>query len=219
MHSSRLCWNRILAAGRDGRTLVVLTSDHGESLGDHGEATHGVFAYEATLKVPLVFYQPRLLRPVVVDAPAQHVDILPTVLDALALPVPPGLSGRSLLPVIAGENRSDDSQPGDVLRGVVRHAESAVGAAPWHHSGRRQVHRPSDSRAVPILSADPREEHNLAASRPSRVEELRALVSQFRNAGGVAAAQPETAETRERLRSLGYLAATGNNLPSALHRS
>ena len=51
----------LLDAGRDGRTLVVLTSDHGESLGEHGELTHGLFAYEATLRVPLVLYAPRLL--------------------------------------------------------------------------------------------------------------------------------------------------------------
>ncbi len=78
----------ILSAGRDGRTLVVLTSDHGESLGEHGEATHGVFAYEAALKVPLIVYQPRLVPVAVIDAPAQHIDLLPTILDAVALESP-----------------------------------------------------------------------------------------------------------------------------------
>ena len=86
-------------------TLVVLTSDHGESLGEHGEATHGIFAYEATLKVPLILYYPPLLAPRIVDAAVSHVDILPTILEALGLPAPPGLRGRSLLPVATARER------------------------------------------------------------------------------------------------------------------
>src|SRR6185369_10927811 len=83
-------------------TLVVLTADHGESLGEHGERTHGLFAYEATLRVPLIVYQPALFRPRVVQAPVRHVDLVPTILDALAMPVPEDLDGRTLLPVAAG---------------------------------------------------------------------------------------------------------------------
>src|SRR5207302_2705634 len=63
----------ILDQGANGRTLVVVTGDHGESLGEHGEMTHGLFAYEATLHVPLIVYEPRLLKPRVVDEPARHV--------------------------------------------------------------------------------------------------------------------------------------------------
>src|ERR1700726_1729523 len=82
--------------GKEKPALIVFTADHGEALGEHGELTHGLFAYEATLKVPLVVWGPgvspgRDLRP------ARHVDIVPTVLQALRLPVPPGLPGRSLL--------------------------------------------------------------------------------------------------------------------------
>ena len=76
--------------------MVVLTSDHGESLGDHGEATHGIFAYEATLRVPLILYYPPRLAPRVVDAAATHVDIVPTILDTSVCPPPAGLRGRSL---------------------------------------------------------------------------------------------------------------------------
>ena len=92
----------ILEAGDRGRTLVVVTSDHGEALGDHGEQTHGIFAYEATLRVPLILYAPRLLRPTVVSAPVRHVDVLPTVLDLLGQKPPADLDGRSLPPLIAG---------------------------------------------------------------------------------------------------------------------
>ena len=71
-------------------TLVVVTADHGEALGEHGEATHGIFAYESTLRVPMIFGetrgrgQRRRRRPRR-DPPARHIDILPTVLDALGV--------------------------------------------------------------------------------------------------------------------------------------
>jgi arylsulfatase A-like enzyme len=83
-------------AGRETPALIVFTSDHGEALGEHGELTHGLFAYEATLKVPLVLWGigvPRGRDP----RPARHVDIVPTVLAALGLSPPANLPGRSLL--------------------------------------------------------------------------------------------------------------------------
>ena len=83
----------VLGAGREGRTLIVLTGDHGESLGEHGEKTHGIFAYEATLHVPLILFAPRLMAARVVEDEVGHVDVLPTVLDALGMPLPAGLSG------------------------------------------------------------------------------------------------------------------------------
>jgi arylsulfatase A-like enzyme len=93
----------ILDAGPDARTLVIVTADHGESLGEHGEATHGIFAYEATLRVPLIVYAPQLLGPRVVSSLARHVDVLPTILDAVGVDIPTDLRGQSLLPVARGE--------------------------------------------------------------------------------------------------------------------
>ena len=93
---------RILDGNEKQRWLVVLTSDHGESLGEHGEMTHGIFGYEATLRVPLILHAPGLLRPRVVTTPVSHVDLLPTLVDALELAAPDGLSGRSLWPLAFG---------------------------------------------------------------------------------------------------------------------
>ena len=80
-------------------TLVIVTADHGESLGEHGELTHGMFAYEATLRVPLIVSRvdPRGAKPsggVVIDTPVRHIDIAPTVLDALGMDRDPALSGH-----------------------------------------------------------------------------------------------------------------------------
>ena len=83
----------LLAAGSAERTLVVLTGDHGEPLGEHGELTHGLFAYEATLRVPLILYAPRLLAPAVVKEPVRHVDPCSPCSTRSALAVPADLPG------------------------------------------------------------------------------------------------------------------------------
>ena len=87
-------------------TLVIVTADHGESLGEHGELTHGMFAYESTLHVPLIvaMVTPHALQPpprgVVIDPPVTHLDLLPTMLDAVGLPHDPSLKGEPLRNVI-----------------------------------------------------------------------------------------------------------------------
>lgn len=94
--------------GKEKPALVVVTSDHGESLGEHGEQTHGLFTYEATLKVPLVVWG-RGVAPGRDARPARHVDIFPTVLQAAGVTAPPGQRrpGRSLLaPAVAGDSDS-----------------------------------------------------------------------------------------------------------------
>jgi len=193
----------LLAAGARGRTLVVVTSDHGESLGEHGEATHGIFAYEATLRVPLVLHQPRLLRPRVVTAPARHVDLLPTILDALALPLPADLPGRSLLEAAVGQPVGDVTTYFEALSGQLNR-----GWAPLHgviRGGLKHVELPIPE--LYDLASDPGESRNLAASRPRELETLRGRLAPFLAQGSGARPGREDEATLERLRSLGYLGA------------
>jgi arylsulfatase A-like enzyme len=122
----------ILEQGAAARTLVVLTSDHGESLGEHGEMTHGVFAYEATLHVPLILWAPGILPAgQAMGTPVRHVDLMPTILDALGQAPSEGLAGRSLLPLVARERGAESpdyfealsaslNQGWAPLRGVVK---------------------------------------------------------------------------------------------------
>jgi arylsulfatase A-like enzyme/Flp pilus assembly protein TadD len=96
-------------AGAETPALIVVTGDHGESLGEHGEETHGLFAYESTLHVPLLIWGPGV-RPGRDARPARHVDIFPTVLEAAGLTgarapaAAPGMArpGRSLLAADGG---------------------------------------------------------------------------------------------------------------------
>jgi len=191
----------LLAREPRARPLIVLTSDHGESLGEHGEATHGVFAYEATLLVPLVLYQPRLVRPRVVASAARHIDILPTVLDALSVPLPGGLDGRSLLPAAEGKALEDQPTYFEALSGQLNR-----GWAPLYgviRSGEKLVDLPIPE--LYELAADPGETSNLAATRPERLEALRRDLAPFRAADVGARPVAESAETRERLGALGYV--------------
>lgn len=85
-------------------TIIILTSDHGEALGEKGERQHGFFAYNNTLRVPLVLYIPGT-PPGVVETNACHLDLFPTVCDILGLPLPAPLQGESLLPFLEGKER------------------------------------------------------------------------------------------------------------------
>src|SRR3989454_1902373 len=83
--------------------LVVLLSDHGEGLGDHGEQEHGLFLYREAIRVPLIIKLPRQLNAGRrIATPVQHIDLVPTILDSLKLPAKPGLRGRSLVPLFTG---------------------------------------------------------------------------------------------------------------------
>ncbi|MGH9442865.1 MAG: sulfatase family protein, partial [Thermoanaerobaculia bacterium] len=84
--------------GQFGRTLVVFTSDHGESLGAHGETTHTIFVYEATTRVPLLFHGPGVPAGKKVDNLTSSVDIFPTILALLGIPPSGSVDGENLVP-------------------------------------------------------------------------------------------------------------------------
>ena len=175
--------------------LIVVTSDHGESLGEHGEMTHGLFAYEATLKVPLVLSGPGV-QPGKDGRPARHVDIFPTVLQAAGVQAPKGSRpGRSLL----APPKSDETSYFEALS-----ANLNRGWAPLRgvlRQGRKLI-------ALPLpelydLPKDPGEKQNrIDQDRPT----ARALIAELPQES-VWPPRPGTlpAGDEQRLRSLGYL--------------
>ena len=185
-------------------TLVIVTSDHGESLGEHGEATHGLFAYEATLRVPLIVATVvpggRVHAGRVINTPARHVDLAPTILDAVNAP-------------------ADDVGTGTSLRGVINDGESADRPAYFesmtHNLGRgwaplRGVLVARDKyidQPIPELYdllADPGELRNTATSKTDRRLVLEGVLRTF-NTAPPARPGRETAAVAETLRSLGYI--------------
>ncbi len=85
------------------RTLLVVAADHGEGLGDHGEAEHGLFVYETTVRVPLLIRAPVAFAATRVSETVQLIDVAPTIVDLLGVPAPRQWQGRSLRRLLAGE--------------------------------------------------------------------------------------------------------------------
>ncbi len=193
-------------AESDRPTLVVVTGDHGEALGDHGEVTHGLFAYEATLRVPLIIAQVEAgrsrSRAGVSEMPVEHVDLLPTILDALGLTTPEGLPGRSLL-TLSPSDASDRASYFEALATSLNR-----GWAPLHGVlvGRiKYIDLPIPE--LYDLTRDPTESHNLVDRDPERTRVLEARLKAF-GATDVGVRQAEDPETLARLRALGYTSAS-----------
>jgi arylsulfatase A-like enzyme/Flp pilus assembly protein TadD len=194
-------------AGVLNKTMVVLTADHGESLGQHGERTHGVFAYNATLWVPLIFHFPGA-RPARIGQPVCHVDIFPTVCEALNVPAPGSLQGISLLPAMNGKEIPprkiyfESIEPFTVfhwapLRGYIS-------------EGRKFVESPIPE--LYDLERDFDERSNLAdpKSTASFRAELDLIVKDLSHPENVQARRQPDRQTQEMLKSLGYLAGNGS---------
>jgi arylsulfatase A-like enzyme/Tfp pilus assembly protein PilF len=189
-------------------TLVVVTADHGESLGEHGEKTHAVFIYDATVRVPLLLRFPRALpRGRVYDGPVRSVDLVPTILAALKLPGGSETQGTNLLPALSG-----DAPPPD----LPQYSESLLsevgfGMAPLYgvrHGGFKWIRAPRPE--VYDLQHDPRELRNLypaEARRGARLDrELQAVLDDSRRRALNPQKSPMDKETLESLQALGYLA-------------
>jgi arylsulfatase A-like enzyme/regulator of sirC expression with transglutaminase-like and TPR domain len=186
--------------GKETPALMIVTGDHGEALGDHGELTHGLFAYESTLHVPLIVWGPGI-HPGRDARWARHVDIVPTVLERLGLDRPEGIPGRSLLapPPEEPEDSYFESLSTNLnrgwapLRGVIR-------------GGRKWIELPIPE--LYNLPVDPKEEKNLAS-------EDRRTAAALRKALPEEAVWPPrkgavSAEEEQRLRSLGYSVGSGS---------
>lgn len=191
-----------LARSGSRPTTIVVTSDHGEGLGDHGEATHGVFAYETTLRIPLIVAQVGPFtspgRGQRVDAPVRHVDVIPTIARLLAFDVPADLPGRSLLTAEAeAEPRSTyfEAMTAMLKRGWAPLRGVIVGREKY-------IDLPLDE--LYDLTADPPERRNLVGTSPEQVRVLTARLNEF-GATMPDDQKSENAEIRARLQSLGYL--------------
>jgi tetratricopeptide (TPR) repeat protein len=214
-------------------TLVIVTGDHGEGLGDHGELSHGLFAYEATLRIPLIvaevggtrsprssqrqnndsffarfaafaFPTARAAGGEVSSVAARHVDILPTILDAVGQPAAADLPGRSLLP--AAERRA--AAPARTSYFEAMGAMLNRGWAPLSGvlAGRDKfIDLPIPERYD--LAADAGERVNLAGRTPERDRTLASTLRAF-NAPAPGERRAEDPDAAGRLRALGYVAAS-----------
>jgi len=212
------------ALGRQGlleKSVVVVVSDHGESLGEHGEKTHGFFVYNSTLHVVCIMKIPGDAPRVVPDE-VSLVDVMPTVLQALGIQIPGGVEGRSLLSLVAGRagegasNLYAESYPPLLHFGW--NSLRSVQARGWKYI---ETTRPE----LYDTHTDPKELNNLVSARPALAEDmrnrLRNLISRCTpsaggQAGANAVADPALMKS---LRSLGYVAVSTGNFVDAKGRT
>jgi len=177
--------------------LIVVTADHGEARGDHGESTHGLFAYEVTLHVPLVVWSGGAISPGRSGEPVRHVDIAPTILAAVGIEKPAAWPGATLFP------------PAPVARPSYFESYSTAynrGWAPLRGmlaDGVKYIDLPIPE--LYDLRQDAAEQKNLASERGDDLRRLARLIPAESALGAAGARARAGSEEVARLRSLGYL--------------
>ncbi len=195
------------------KTIVVIMGDHGESLGEHGERTHGFFVYQSVLDIPFAVLAPfdRLRERSVADV-VRSVDLVPTLMDLLSIPLNDRVDGRSLVPLMSGSVRE---------LGLEAYAEAMY---PRYHFGWSDLRSLTAGRFKYIdaprpelydLEQDPRENHNLYDARRPLADRMAASLRAV--AAPAAEAVTRSVEVdpdaRARLAALGYVGTFVSDAP------
>ena len=200
---------RLEALGVSGRTLVLVVGDHGESLAEHGEATHGIFLYDATLKVPWIMAGPGVPGGGVSKVVGRLIDVAPTLLDYAGLPVRPEIEGRSMRPAANGEAMSDEPAYAESMFAYLHLRWAPLYA--WRTARYKLIDAPRPE--LFDLDVDPHELADRAAAEQPRVDRLRRqLRAAIKSTPTPDAAASVGNETAARLRALGYIGG-GTALP------
>ena len=191
-----------------GKMLVAVLSDHGESLGEHGEYTHGVFLYDSTLRIAFLLSGPGVPAGLRVKAQARTIDVTPTILDLLRGSAP-GIEGTSLVPLFRGKSAPTEVSYAETLYPKINLGWAelrAIRTPRWKY-----ILAPKPE--LYDLAQDPKETQNVLAAHPDEARKLEALLATASRTNG-----PETIETAAmdqrtaaQLKSLGYLAGTSRS--------
>jgi len=189
-------------------TMIVFTGDHGESLGQHGEISHGFFAYNASIWIPFIIKVPGM-KPNRIDQNVSHLDIFPTICDVVDIEKPFFLQGESLLPVLEGKKLSDRTIYFESMNPYYSH-----GWAPL--MGFIQNNEKFMESPIPELydlGKDFDELVNLAEQKKldSYRKQLEKIILDFSSAGNIRAKENPDAETVEKLKSLGYISSSSGS--------
>lgn len=188
-------------------TILIFASDHGESLGEHQESTHGFFIYQEGIHVPLIFVTPfEDLHGIRRGEVVSLVDIMPTVLEMDGMPFPSQVQGKSLLPLFFAEKKNKVS---------FAYAETYY---PRFHYGWSELKSIQEGRFKLIIApelelydlvSDPDEKINLFSSHPEEARRLMRIAEQFMGESSQGAFDVDyrhiDEETRQRLGALGYI--------------
>ena len=215
-------WNFLEQRGLLERALVVFTSDHGESLGEHGESTHGYFTYQSTLRVPLIIHwpmQPTTFVPRVAE-PVSLMDVAPTLLQIAGIATPAEFQGQSLMALATGGAPAGTkaSAPEEIYsESLYPHAHFGTSALRTLRFGAyKYIKAPRPE--LYDQAQDPAESNNLYESQKSKALALRARIDKLLSRYGPRAANASSTlqpEALEKLRSLGYIAGDVSSVSSA----
>jgi arylsulfatase A-like enzyme/cytochrome c-type biogenesis protein CcmH/NrfG len=191
-------------------TIIVLGGDHGESLGEHGEKTHGFFIYNATVHVPLIIHLPGRTGALTVGDPVSLVDLMPTALAAAGVDIPSQVQGRSLLPILRGEKEDRERTVyGETFLPRIHFNWSELRGAEnikYHF-----IDAPRSE--LYDLAKDPGELRNLFAEKKAVGEEMRAklmgLIRDYSAGKELAEKTGLDPALMERLKALGYAGFSG----------
>jgi arylsulfatase A-like enzyme/Flp pilus assembly protein TadD len=193
-------------------SVVMITSDHGEMLNEHGEVGHGFFLYEAALKVPLLVRAPNVRKGESVSDLVQIVDIPPTLLQLANLSTPSQMQGESLVPVLNGAHKKksraafSESYFASLQFGISPLKMIQEGTLKYIDAPQPELYD---------LSSDPQEKTNLVSGRQSDVQKMKTRIQQFEKANGKDYAKEErgvTSEEAEKFAAIGYL---GGQIPES----
>jgi len=191
------------------RTLIVVAGDHGEAFGEKQERGHGIFIYEGSMKVPLIFYATNHLpQGEVVDARVRLIDVMPSILDMLDVPPVESVQGTSLLPYMTGKDKRDLATYMESFFPRENYGWSElVGLidGPWKYikAPREELYN---------IDQDPLEETNLIQQERKVVQEKKEQLAEFiknSTAPLVTEKRAMSDEEIQRLRSLGYISFAG----------
>jgi arylsulfatase A-like enzyme/Tfp pilus assembly protein PilF len=184
-------------------TIVIVTADHGEGFGEHGERGHGLLLYEESLHVPLAVVGPGIPH-ARVQTPVSLVDIYPTIAELVQVKVPAAVQGHSLMPLIRGSREHATPVFAETMYPRLRYGWSELRSL---RTGSRKVIE-STKPELYDLADDPKETHNLATGNiaDARRQLQRTLAVLGTNAPAQSA-QTADLESRARLAALGYVSA------------
>lgn len=167
-------WEKLERLGLRSKTMILLTSDHGEALGERGRMGHDFCLQDEIIRVPLILSHPRWSgRPRRIREQVEMIDVSPTILHLLNLPIPPSFRGESLRPLLEGHAKGGKSYalsfwtPKTPIQQVRVTMEAAIRSKRW-----KFIPHPGACRALFDLRRDPMERQDVASSHPDITRRL-----------------------------------------------
>jgi len=158
----------------DRAPLVIVTADHGEALGDHGQPFHSTDLYNSQLRVPLVIAGPGI-QPTRLPETVSLTDLTPTIVELAGFQAPANLDGRSLADVITGK-RASTADTGTAFAAMIKDRSNPGGVAAFVRGRWKLIQSDAGLTELYDVIADPDEKANLAAQHPELVRELMVLL-------------------------------------------